>query len=92
MSDYWYLCANTGVIKYAGKFDDFDGVEQYFEDHGIDSSIWIFNELPKVETLIGGEYNMVLGDLVTVEVTGSEAEATISGCPEGIEVEVHNYE
>ena len=43
---------------------------------------------------------MVLGDLVTVEVTGyvksssitSEAEATISGCPEGIEVEVHNYE
>jgi hypothetical protein len=35
MNDYWYLCANTGVIKYAGKFDDFDGVEQYFEDHGI---------------------------------------------------------
>jgi hypothetical protein len=49
MNDYWYLCANTGVIKYAGKFDDFDGVEQYFEDHGIDSSIWIFNSEPEVE-------------------------------------------
>ena len=49
MNDYWYLCANTGVIKYAGKFDDFDGVEQYFEDHGIDSSIWIFNGEPEVE-------------------------------------------
>ncbi len=49
MNDYWYLCANTGVIKYAGKFDDFDGVEQYFEDHGIDSSIWIFSSEPEVE-------------------------------------------
>ena len=49
INDYWYLCANTGVIKYAGKFDDFDGVEQYFEDHGIDSSIWIFNSEPEVE-------------------------------------------
>ena len=49
INDYWYLCANTGVIKYAGKFDDFDGVEQYFEDHGIDSSIWIFSSEPEVE-------------------------------------------
>ena len=68
MNDYWYLCANTGVIKYAGKFDDFDGVDQYFEDYGIDSSIWIFSELPKVETPIGGEYNLVDDDEGTARI------------------------
>lgn len=61
MNDYWYLCTNTGVIKYAGKFDHFDGVVEYFEDCGIHSSIWIFSEPPKVETPVGGEYNMVGG-------------------------------
>jgi len=91
MNDYWYLCADTGIIKYAGKFDDFDGVEQYFEDNGIESSIWIFNELPKVETLVGGEYNLVIGDLVTVEVAGN-ADAVVTGSPEGIIVETKYYE
>ncbi len=91
MNDYWYLCANTGVIKYAGKFEDYDDADEGIRQINIDC-IWIFSECPKIETPIGGEYNLVVGDLVTVEVTGSEADATISGCPEGIEVEVHNYE
>ena len=26
-----------------------NSIEQYFEDHGIDSSIWIFNSEPEVE-------------------------------------------
>ena len=67
MNDYWYLCADTGIIKYAGKFDDFDGVEQYFE------------------------YNLVIGDLVTVEVAGN-ADAVVTGSPEGITVETKYYE
>ena len=91
MNDYWFLCRDTGIIKYFGSFADYDEADAYLLAHGLDPA-WIFSELPKVETTVGGEYNMVLGDLVTVEVTGSEAEATISGCPEGIEVEVHNYE
>ena len=39
-------------FEYIGQDDmpqNIDGVEQYFEDHGIDSSIWIFNSEPEVE-------------------------------------------
>lgn len=83
MNDYWYLCGRTGIIKYAGKFEDYDDADEGIRQINIDC-IWIFSECPEVETPVGGNYNLVVGDLVTVEVTGSEADATISGCPEGI--------
>lgn len=97
MNDYWYLCGDTGVIKYAGKFLEFDDVVDHLGamPDG-DRSVWIFSELPKVETPIGGEYNLVIGDLVTVEVAGCSdqcfADAAVTGSPKGITVETKYYE
>lgn len=48
--DYWYLDPNSCVIKYAGKFDDFDEVDTYLDEHGIDS-VWIFTGRPVVEEI-----------------------------------------
>ena len=29
MNQYWYLCGETGCIKYAGKFTDFDECDEH---------------------------------------------------------------
>ena len=90
MDDYWYLCGRTGDVKYAGKFEDFDDADEAIRQVNIDC-IWIFSECPKIETPIGGEYNLVIGDLVTVEVAGN-ADAVVTGSPKGIIVETKYYE
>ena len=94
MNDYWYLCGRTGDIKYAGKFEDFDDADEAihgpFRQANIDC-IYIFSKCPKIETPIGGEYNLVIGDLVTVEVAGN-ADAVVTGSPKGIIVETKYYE
>ena len=95
MSDYWYLCGDTGVIKYAGKFEDFDDVTDHMDSmSGGDRSVWIFSELPKVETPVGGEYNLVVGDTVTVSLVGANptCEASVIDNPDGIKVKVDYYE
>jgi len=90
MNDYWFLCRDTGTIKYFGSFADYDEADAYLLAHGLDPA-WIFSELPKVETPVGGEYNLVIGDLVTVEVAGN-ADAVVTGSPKGITVETKYYE
>jgi len=52
MNDYWYLCGRTGVIKYAGKFEDFDDADEAIREINIDC-IWIFNGEPEVEKSLG---------------------------------------
>ena len=59
MNDYWFLCRNTGIIKYFGSFADYEEQIFYARCLGLDPA-WIFSELPKVETPIGGEYNLVV--------------------------------
>tara|TARA_R110000765_G_scaffold365302_1_gene455473 strand:- start:257 stop:466 length:210 start_codon:yes stop_codon:yes gene_type:complete len=48
MNDYWYLCGRTGIIKYAGKFEDYDDADEGIRQINIDC-IWIFSECPEVE-------------------------------------------
>ena len=48
MNDYWYLCGNTGVIKYAGSFIDFDECDEHLDKIGA-YTVWIFTGKPKVE-------------------------------------------
>ena len=48
INDYWYLCGRTGVIKYAGKFEDYDDADEGIRQINIDC-IWIFNGEPEVE-------------------------------------------
>lgn len=48
MNQYWYLCGETGHIKYAGKFIDFDACDEYL--NSISSYVvWIFSNKPEVE-------------------------------------------
>lgn len=51
MNDYWFLCRDTGTIKYFSSFPDFDEADPdfdeadvffYLEEHGIDP-VWIFS-------------------------------------------------
>jgi|LakMenEpi12Oct12_1017442.scaffolds.fasta_scaffold19104_1 hypothetical protein len=48
MNEYWYLCGNTGVIKYAGEFVDFDECDDHLTTIGA-YAIWIFTGTPKIE-------------------------------------------
>lgn len=48
MKQYWYLCARTGIIKYAGKFADFDECNEFLCTTG-KSLVWIFTKKPIVE-------------------------------------------
>ena len=48
MSDYWFLCRDTGIIKYFGSFPDYDEADAYLLAHGLDP-VWIFNGEPEVE-------------------------------------------
>jgi hypothetical protein len=73
MNDYWFLCRDTGIIKYFGSFADYDEADAYLLAHGLDPA-WIFSELPKVETTVGGEYNLVVGDSYDKQTTGDSNE------------------
>jgi len=42
MNDYWFLCLDSGTIKYFGSFPDFDEADAYLGAHGIDPA-WIFS-------------------------------------------------
>ena len=48
MNDYWFLCRDTGIIKYFGSFPDYDEADAYLLNHGLDP-VWIFSEKPEVE-------------------------------------------
>ena len=48
MNDYWYLCGNDGVIKYAGQFMNFDECDEHL-DRIRASCMWIFTGYPEVE-------------------------------------------
>jgi hypothetical protein len=48
MNDYWFLCRDTGIIKYFGSFPDFDEADAYLRAHGLDP-VWIFSGKPEVE-------------------------------------------
>lgn len=48
MNDYWYLCGNDGVIKYAGEFVDFDECDTHLTNTQ-KYAIWIFTGKPTVE-------------------------------------------
>ncbi len=41
MNDFWFLCRDTGTIKYFGSFPDFDEADDYLKGLGIDPA-WIF--------------------------------------------------
>lgn len=46
--DYWYLCGTTGIIKWAGKFIDYDDCDHFLGQNDIDP-VWIFSGKPEVE-------------------------------------------
>jgi len=48
VSDYWFLCRDSGTIKYFGSFPDFDEADAYLVAHGIDPA-WIFSDEVVVE-------------------------------------------
>lgn len=48
MTHFWYLCRDTGVIKWAGKFQDYDDCDRFLEDEGIDP-VWIFSDQVQIE-------------------------------------------
>jgi hypothetical protein len=48
MNDYWSLCGDEGVIKYAGQFVDFDECDEHLGRIGV-YSVWIFTGYPEVE-------------------------------------------
>lgn len=51
MNQYWYLCGETGHIKYAGKFADFDACDEYL--NSISAYVaWIFSSKPEVENAV----------------------------------------
>jgi len=89
MNDYWFLCGISGKIKYAGKFDDYDAADEALDENN-EEVVWLFTGQPKVETNTGGFYNLVIGDCVTVEVSGGVADVT--GCPDEIEVEIIDHD
>lgn len=47
MNDYWYLCGDSGTIKYAGRFANFDECDEHLEV--IAHAIWIFTGKPEIE-------------------------------------------
>lgn len=48
MIDYWFLCRDTGIIKYFGSFPDYDEADAYLLAHGLDP-VWIFSGKVEVE-------------------------------------------
>ena len=49
MNDYWYLCFDDGVIKYAGQFWGFDECDEYIKTIPA-HAVWIFTGMPKIES------------------------------------------
>lgn len=89
MDDFWYLDACTGTIKYAGKFTDFDEADTALDSDGA-NVVWLFTGKPQIETPAGGYYGLTIGDCVTVEVSGGVADVT--GCPDGVEVDIIDHD
>lgn len=48
MNDYWYLCGDTGVIKYAGQFLCFDECDEHLTRIKA-YAMWIFTGRPTIE-------------------------------------------
>lgn len=48
MNDYWYLCGNDGVIKYAGQFIDFDECDEHLNRIKV-YAVWIFTGCPVIQ-------------------------------------------
>jgi len=49
VSDYWFLCRDSGTIKYFGSFPDCEEADAYLVAHGIDLA-WIFSDDVVVES------------------------------------------
>jgi len=89
---WWYLDGETGAILYAGKFKN-DTDYGVWEDDAVENGtvvLYSFCGKPQIEAPCGGDYSLVVGDLVTVEVAGGVAD--ITGSPEGIEIEVIDHD
>ena len=50
MSKWWYLCGRSGIIKYAGEFENYDDAEQGIREINFDW-VWIFDGKPEIQEI-----------------------------------------
>ena len=85
MQDYWFLDAESGLVRYAGQFVDYDECDRALDRNG-EVSVWIFCGKPQIEQ----PYNFRDKSRVTIEVSGGVAEVT--ECPASVEVDIIDHD